>query len=67
MSRIGTVIRFEFTRAVKKPAFWIGTLALPLVVVLVSLLVGVGQAAGTDSALSRASATDSETSPDRST
>ena len=57
MSRIGTVIRFEFTRAVKKPAFWIGTLALPLVVVLVSLLVGVGQAAGTDSALSRASAT----------
>lgn len=57
MSRIGTVIRFEFTRAVKKPAFWIGTLALPLVVVLVSLLVGVGQAAGTDSALSRSSAT----------
>ncbi|WIB35481.1 hypothetical protein DEJ15_14800 [Curtobacterium sp. MCJR17_043] len=29
MSRLGTVVRFEFVRAVKKPAFWIGTLALP--------------------------------------
>jgi ABC-2 type transport system permease protein len=57
MSRLGTVVRFEFVRAVKKPAFWIGTLALPLVVVIVSLLVGVGQAAGTDSAVSSSSAT----------
>jgi ABC-2 type transport system permease protein len=57
MSRLGTVVRFEFVRAVKKPAFWIGTLALPLVVIVVSLLVGVGQAAGTDSALSSGSAT----------
>ncbi|PZE85221.1 ABC transporter permease [Curtobacterium sp. MCBD17_032] len=56
MSRLGTVVRFEFVRAVKKPAFWIGTLALPLVVVVVSLLVGIGQAAGTDSAVSSGSA-----------
>ena len=56
MSRLGTVVRFEFVRAVKKPAFWIGTLALPLVVIVVSLLVGVGQAAGTDSAISSGSA-----------
>ncbi|WFR66840.1 ABC transporter permease [Curtobacterium flaccumfaciens] len=40
----------------KKPAFWIGTLALPVVVVLVSLLVGVGQAAGTDSVMTSSSA-----------
>jgi len=52
-----TVVRFEFVRAVRKPAFWIGTLALPLVVVVVSLLVGVGQAAGSDSATSSAAAT----------
>ncbi len=57
MSRLGTVVRFEFVRAVKKPAFWIGTLALPLVVVVVSLLVGLGQAAGSDSISSSASAT----------
>ena len=56
MSRLGTVVRFEFVRAVKKPAFWIGTLALPIVVVLVSVLVGVGQAAGSDSISSSASA-----------
>ncbi len=56
MSRLGTVVRFEFVRAVKKPAFWIGTLALPLVVVVVSLLVGVGQAAGADSVSSSSSA-----------
>ncbi|WP_022905248.1 ABC transporter permease [Curtobacterium sp. B18] len=57
MSRLGTVIRFEFVRAVKKPAFWIGTLALPVVIVVVSLLVGVGQSAGTDSVVSSSSAT----------
>ncbi|WIB59420.1 ABC transporter permease [Curtobacterium sp. MCLR17_007] len=57
MSRLGTVVRFEFVRAVKKPAFWIGTLALPLVIVVVSLLVGVGQSAGSDSVLSSSSAT----------
>lgn len=57
MSRLGTVVRFEFVRAVKKPAFWIGTLALPVVIVLVSLLVGIGQAAGTDSVVSGSSAT----------
>jgi len=56
VSRLGTVVRFEFVRAVKKPAFWIGTLALPVVIVVVSLLVGVGQAAGTDSVTSSASA-----------
>ncbi|MFJ3381600.1 ABC transporter permease [Curtobacterium sp. NPDC090217] len=56
MSRLGTVIRFEFVRAVKKPAFWIGTLALPFVIVVVSLLVGVGQAAGTNSVVSSSSA-----------
>ncbi|WP_181429083.1 ABC transporter permease [Curtobacterium sp. MCSS17_008] len=56
MSRLGTVVRFEFVRAVKKPAFWIGTLALPIVVVLVSVLVGIGQAAGSESVSSSASA-----------
>ncbi len=56
MSRLGTVIRFEFVRAVRKPAFWIGTLALPVVIVVVSLLVGVGQAAGSDSVVSSAAA-----------
>ncbi|SOC87768.1 ABC-2 type transport system permease protein [Curtobacterium sp. 314Chir4.1] len=56
MSRLGTVVRFEFVRAVKKPAFWIGTLALPVVIVVVSLLVGVGQAAGTDSVMTSSSA-----------
>lgn len=56
MSRLGTVVRFEFVRAVKKPAFWIGTLALPVIIVVVSLLVGVGQAAGTDSVMSSSSA-----------
>ncbi|MGN8048842.1 ABC transporter permease [Curtobacterium sp. 22159] len=57
MSRLGTVVRFEFVRAVKKPAFWIGTLALPVVIVVVSLLVGIGQSAGTDSVTSSTSAT----------
>ncbi|MCA5922065.1 MULTISPECIES: ABC transporter permease [Curtobacterium] len=57
MSTLGTVVRFEFVRAVKKPAFWIGTLALPVVIVVVSLLVGIGQAAGTDSVVSGSSAT----------
>ncbi|KTR51514.1 ABC transporter permease [Curtobacterium oceanosedimentum] len=56
MSRLGTVVRFEFVRAVKKPAFWIGTLALPIVVVLVSVLVGIGQASGSDSISSSSSA-----------
>lgn len=56
MSRLGTVVRFEFVRAVKKPAFWIGTLALPVIIVVVSLLVGVGQAAGTDSVMTSSSA-----------
>jgi ABC-2 type transport system permease protein len=56
VSRLGTVVRFEFVRAVKKPAFWIGTLALPVVIVVVSLLVGVGQAAGTDSVMTSSSA-----------
>lgn len=56
MSRLGTVVRFEFVRAVKKPAFWIGTLALPVVIVVVSLLVGVGQAASTDSVVTSSSA-----------
>ena len=56
MSNLGTVVRFEFVRAVKKPAFWIGTLALPVVIVVVSLLVGIGQAAGTDSVVASASA-----------
>jgi ABC-2 type transport system permease protein len=57
MSNLGTVVRFEFVRAVKKPAFWIGTLALPVVIVVVSLLVGIGQAAGTNSVVSGSSAT----------
>jgi len=57
VSRLGTVVRFEFVRAIKKPAFWIGTLALPIVVILVSVLVGVGQAAGSDSVSSSSSAT----------
>ena len=57
MSRLGTVVRFEFVRAVKKPAFWIGTLALPIVIAVVSLLVGAGQAAGSDSIVSSSSAT----------
>ncbi len=57
MSRLGTVVRFEFVRAVKKPAFWIGTLALPIVIVLVTLLVGLGQSAGADSVVSSSSAT----------
>jgi len=56
VSRLGTVVRFEFVRAVKKPAFWIGTLALPVVIVVVSLLVGIGQAAGADSVTSSSSA-----------
>jgi ABC-2 type transport system permease protein len=56
VSRLGTVVRFEFVRAVKKPAFWIGTLALPVIIVVVSLLVGVGQAAGTDSVMTSSSA-----------
>lgn len=56
MSRLGTVVRFEFVRAVKKPAFWIGTLALPIVIVLVTLLVGAGQAAGADSVVSSTAA-----------
>ena len=57
MSRLGTVVRFEFVRAVKKPAFWIGTLALPIVIVLVTMLVGLGQSAGADSVVSSSSAT----------
>lgn len=56
-SRLGTVVRFEFTRAVKKPAFWVGTLALPVVLVVVVLLIGVGQSAGSDSVSSGSSAT----------
>jgi ABC-2 type transport system permease protein len=47
--RLGTVIRFEFVRAIKKPSFWIGTLALPLLVVVVGVLVGFGNAAGANS------------------
>ncbi|WP_066522848.1 ABC transporter permease [Curtobacterium ammoniigenes] len=51
-----TVIRFEFLRAIKKPSFWIGTLALPLLVVIVGVLVGVGNAAAGNAAASSGSA-----------
>lgn len=54
--RLGTVVRFEFVRAIKKPSFWIGTLALPLLIVVVGVLVGVGNAAGADSVTTSASA-----------
>jgi len=47
--RLRTVIVFEFVRAIKKPSFWIGTLALPLLIAVVGLLVGVGNAAGVNS------------------
>jgi ABC-2 type transport system permease protein len=55
--RLGTVIRFEFVRAVKKPSFWIGTLAIPIIVLVVGVLVGVGQTAGTQSITTSGSAT----------
>jgi ABC-2 type transport system permease protein len=51
-----TVIRFEFLRTIKKPTFWIGTLALPVLVVVVGLLVGIGNAAGGTSAATSAAA-----------
>lgn len=54
--RFGTVVRFEFVRAVKKPAFWIGTLALPLLIVVVGVLVGLGNAAGGSSVASSTAA-----------
>lgn len=31
MHNLGTVIGFEFTRTLRKPSFWVGTLAVPLV------------------------------------
>ncbi|PZF63702.1 ABC transporter permease [Curtobacterium sp. MCBD17_013] len=55
--RLGTVVRFEFVRTVKKPSFWIGTLALPVLIVVVGLLVGAGNAAGADSVTSIGAAT----------
>lgn len=53
---LATVIRFEFLRAIKKPSFWIGTLALPLLVVIVGALVGVGNAAAGNAAATSGSA-----------
>jgi ABC-2 type transport system permease protein len=53
----GTVLRFEFVRTIKKRSFWIGTLALPVLVVIVGLLVGVGDTAGANSATTSATAT----------
>ncbi len=32
---LGTVIRFEFIRTIKKPSFWIATLSFPLLIALV--------------------------------
>jgi ABC-2 type transport system permease protein len=54
--RLRTVIRFEFVRTVKKPAFWIGTLALPLLIVVVGVLVGAGNVAGASSVTSTTTA-----------
>ena len=38
---LGTVVGFEFTRTIKKRRFWIATLAIPMVLAIVFLLVYV--------------------------
>lgn len=36
---LGTVVGFEFTRTVKKPRFWIATLAIPVVMAIIFVLI----------------------------
>ena len=48
---VGLSLRFEFVRTIRKPAFWTGTLLLPVFVVLIGLIMTAasgGGAAGSD-------------------
>ncbi|MFI7482473.1 ABC transporter permease [Kocuria sp. M1R5S2] len=47
---LGTVIGFEFSRTVRKPRFWLATLAIPVVMALVFGLVFISSMASSDSA-----------------
>jgi ABC-2 type transport system permease protein len=49
MHNLGNVIRFEIVRVLKKPTFWISTLAFPLMVGVIWFLVFVSNKTGQDS------------------
>lgn len=49
-AHFGTVVRFEVVRTLRKPAFWIGTLAIPVIMVVVGLLVGFSSSSAVQSA-----------------
>jgi ABC-2 type transport system permease protein len=36
---LGTVVGFEFTRTIKKPKFWIATLAIPVIMAIIFVLI----------------------------
>ncbi|MDO5752589.1 ABC transporter permease [Arthrobacter sp.] len=45
---LGTVVQFEFTRTVKKRRFWIATLAIPVLLAIVFVLVFVSTSSAQD-------------------
>lgn len=48
MHNLGNVIRFEVIRVMKKPTFWISTLAFPILIAVIWLLVFVSNKSGQD-------------------
>lgn len=49
MHNLGNVIRFEVVRVLKKPSFWISTLAFPILIAVIWLLVFISNKTGQDS------------------
>ena len=39
MHNLGTVVRFEISRTLKKKSFWIAALAVPAIIALVGLII----------------------------
>jgi ABC-2 type transport system permease protein len=48
MHNLGNVIRFEVVRVMKKPTFWISTLAFPILIAVIWLLVFISNKSGQD-------------------
>ncbi|MCT9868156.1 ABC transporter permease [Paenarthrobacter aurescens] len=54
---LGTVVGFEFTRTVKKPRFWIATLAIPVVMAIIFVLIFASNTSTSASAQAQKNAT----------
>ena len=53
-SALRTVIRFEFVRTVRKPAFWLAALAVPVIMVVVGALVTLSSSSATEQSQAQA-------------